>query len=545
MHKGRGAAGGREDTLAARPAAKEFGKSKNDEHDQLIGAVVHGVSGSYSVEGYIGKGGMGLIYTAINPEGERIVVKFISPRFMSKAGEDKEKSIQRFLKEASAGRIDHPNVVKVYDVGMYRDNFFIAMEYLPGKDLGEMKNGRVFVWEELAPLIMQACDGLQAAHDLGMIHRDLSQDNIRVVESEGRQIVKLMDFGLVKFQDDDDGLTKTGNIAGKISHIAPEQVEKSLLQRESYDHRVDIFALGALMFIELTGEKPFKGEDDLQSLVMRTKSDPPNPRSFNPAIPPEVEMIVLKAMARYEDDRYQSARELKEAIMRTMPNLGLSSKAGTEAVFLQHILDSTEVSGSDPLHNLGDLRIEQQHYDERPDTEVIRRRGSGWKAVKWLSALAIAASAAYGGYVYRNEIRTAVEQVKREYFDPASGQSAKRPAAPAPSSSAAPARTGFMATIESTPANANVFEIINGQRESIGTTPLQRRFEDGEHELLFTKRGFAQKRASVSGSQPVIRVNLTRYQKARTPALREEPGSESPLQPDDEEGSDPDNQEPQ
>ncbi len=547
MHKGRGAAGRQDETLAAKPAAREFEKARKDDADPFIGSVVPGVSGKYSIQEYLSGGGMGVLYTALNERGEKMVVKFIRPHLLDRGGEDKNTAIQRFLKEAqSAAQVSHPNVIRVYDVGMYRDSFFIAMEYLPGKDLKEMKSGPVFSWQELAPIMAQACDGLQAAHDLGIMHRDLCSNNIRVVDADGMPLVKIMDFGLAKsVYGEDESLTKAESVVGKYAHIAPELIEKASGLRAGYDHRVDIYGLGVLMFRELTGGMPFDVEKECLIISAKMNTEPIRPRDLNPGIPQEVEDIVLKAMARHEDDRFQSAAELKEAIMRSLANAAPMPRPETENMFLQHLLSATEQSASDPLQSLGDMRMEQEFSDENPAIRDTRRRGALGRAVKWVAALAVAAAAAYGAYAYRDEIREFAGMVKHEYVDPHLKPPAQKRPDPAPSASEAPSaqREGFMATIQSTPANAQVYEVTPSGREYIGLTPLNRRFDEGEHQLIIARRGYGQKRVSVSRISPTVSVSLSRPQRSRPEPSEPVPELEVPPAPNEGEMEAPEPQE--
>jgi serine/threonine protein kinase len=491
-------------------------KSHQPESDPYIGAVMNGTNGRYSITEVIGGGGMGKVYAALDAEGNKVAVKIISPEFLQRGDEaETEKAIERFYREArAAAAINHRNVIKIFDIGSYKTTVFCAMECLKGGDLDDMAKRQRPSWEWLAPVIMDVCDGVKAAHDLGIMHRDLSPDNIFLAELNGQRVVKVLDFGLAKFiNGEDDGLTKTGFAMGKLTYMAPEQAEKALGKRSEYDHRVDVYALGVIMYKLLTGVAPFKGENAAETLFMRLNVDPRPPREINPMIPPEAEDVIIKAMARNENERYQSTTELKAAIKSAMEriqaNIKISGKAESDDMNLGGLLDEmgrrgepepllpAEVSGSDRIFEVG------------------KKSGSAFgKFIKWTLTISALAAAVYFGYAHRNDISHFFRDMKTKFGNVEPGPRREAPK-PAPSASTAQ-QEGYLVSLDSVPSGASVFEVRGANKEYIGLTPISRRVSDGEHVFEITKRNFARRRVTVSATAPTSHVVLGRAQRPQT-----------------------------
>ncbi|MFH0884218.1 MAG: serine/threonine-protein kinase [Candidatus Micrarchaeota archaeon] len=482
------------------------------EADPYIGAVMNGSRGRYSIMEVLGGGGMGKIYAALDESGSKVAVKIISPEFLQKSSDEKEKAIERFFREVRAvALIDHRNVIKIFDVGSYKETVFCTMECLKGGDLDGMAKRQRPVWEWLAPVMMDVCDGVKAAHDLGIMHRDLSPDNIFLAEMNGQRVVKVLDFGLAKFMTgEDDGLTKTGFAMGKLTFMAPEQAEKALGKRSEYDHRVDIYALGVIMYKLLTGVPPFKGENAAETLFMRLNVDPKRPREINPMIPPEAEEVIMNAMARNENVRYQSASELKAAIKSAMERIaanmrnigkpesddmnlgGLLYEIGRKGE--QAPLLPAEVSGSDRIF------------------EAKKKSGSAFgKFIKWTLAIGALASAGYCGYAYRSDISHFFSDIRTKFVNVRPRPPHEDPK-PAPSASSSQ-QEGYLINLDSVPSGASVFEIRAANREYLGMTPLSRRVSDGEHVFEIVKRNYTKRRVTVSATRPMSHVVLTRLQR--------------------------------
>lgn len=226
--------------------------------------------------------------------------------------------VARFLQEArSASRIGHENVIDISDFGQSPDGLvFIAMEFLDGKDLGEIVRSQgAMDWPQAREIVLQICRALRAAHEKGIVHRDMKPENIFLIHREGQpHFVKILDFGIAKVMGlDPNGprLTRTGMIFGTPEYMAPEQAEG-----KDTDHRADIYAVGCILYHLLTGQTPFVAESFMTMLTKHLMEDPVAPSQRRPdlTISPEMDALVLKALEKDRDQRWQSMAELLEAV---------------------------------------------------------------------------------------------------------------------------------------------------------------------------------------------------------------------------------------
>jgi Protein kinase domain len=269
--------------------------------DPLIGKVL---SDRYRIVRKVGEGGMGAVYQAEHA----LIEKKIALKILFQDLTRRPDLIQRFLQEArSASRIGHENVIDISDFGQSPDGLvFIAMEFLDGEDLGKrLKRTGAMRWESARPILMQIAKGLRAAHANGVIHRDMKPENVYLVQREGRpDFVKVLDFGIAKVVNDDAGgpaLTQTGMIFGTPEYMSPEQAQGS-----PPDHRVDVYAVGCIMYHMLTGSVPFTADNFMGILTKHLLEAPVPPRKRRPEleIPGDVEAICLRAMEKDRDKRY-------------------------------------------------------------------------------------------------------------------------------------------------------------------------------------------------------------------------------------------------
>jgi serine/threonine protein kinase len=276
--------------------------------------------GKYTLYERIGRGGMADVFKGRiqGPAGfERVfVVKRILPHLS-----DDPAFIRMFVDEAKmSARLNHPNVVQIFELGAVEQEYFISMEYVSGHDLSETmraiwkKSGRPRP-EMVAYIGREICRALSYAHGLtdergeplGMIHRDVSPSNV-MLSYEGA--VKLLDFGIAKaLGDGPDEVTKSGTLKGKYAYMAPEQTDG-----DDVDHRIDIFAAGIVLYEVLTGRRLFKGANDVQTIERVRRCEVRPPSLINDACPPELDAILLKALARDRDDRYQDASEMADEL---------------------------------------------------------------------------------------------------------------------------------------------------------------------------------------------------------------------------------------
>jgi hypothetical protein len=290
------------------------------------------LGGRYRLLRLLGEGGMGRVFLAEDErDGGQVAVKVLT--------DDRPipKAAQRFEREArSIARIDHPNVVRVTEVGESpRGGLFYVMEYLEGEELATtLEREGPMPWPRVRHIALQICGALQAAHEAGIVHRDLKLENcFRVTTGDDPDFVKILDFGVVKLlsPDHDDGerLTNTGATLGTPAYMAPE-----LCRNKDVDHRVDVYALGVMLYELLTGAVPFEGDTFLDVALMHM-SEPPPPlsRHLPPAeVPDGLDAVIERALAKPREDRFPSMVELGRALERegrAEPRVGAREPAGT------------------------------------------------------------------------------------------------------------------------------------------------------------------------------------------------------------------------
>jgi serine/threonine-protein kinase len=279
--------------------------------DPLISQLV---ADRYRVIRKLGEGGMGSVYLAEHVVIEKkLVLKVLAPELARR-----EDLVARFLQEArSASRICHENVIDISDFGQSAEGYvYIAMEYLEGQDLGQVVRAEgALAWSRVRGIVVQICRALRAAHDRGIVHRDMKPENIFLIHREGRpEFVKILDFGIAKVMGlDPNGprLTRTGMIFGTPEYMAPEQAEG-----KEADHRVDVYAVGCIAYHLMTGQTPFVADNFMAMLTKHLMEDPVPPSVRRPdlAITPEMDALVGKALEKDRDKRYQNMGELLEAV---------------------------------------------------------------------------------------------------------------------------------------------------------------------------------------------------------------------------------------
>jgi Protein kinase domain len=262
--------------------------------------------GGYRIEQRLGRGGMGVLYLAIEPGLERrVALKLIAPE----AAAD-EVFARRFSEESRiAASIEHPNVVPIYAAGEEAGVPFIAMRYVPGADLAKRlaREGRL---EPAAAveLVAQIGNGLDAIHAAGLVHRDVKPANVLLAGDEGSEHAYITDFGVARNVATESGLTQTGRFVGTLDYVAPEQISGG-----GVDARADVYALGCLLFKLLVGEVPFPKDSDAARLFAHLNDPPPAPSLYVPEISMALDDVVVRAMSKNPDDRYPSAGDLGRA----------------------------------------------------------------------------------------------------------------------------------------------------------------------------------------------------------------------------------------
>ena len=259
--------------------------------------------GRYRIVERLGQGGMGVVYKAFDPQIERTVaIKVISgQRF------DNPELRERFFREArAAGQLTHPNIIIVYDLGEEQGQPYLAMEFVDGVTLDVlMRSGEPFPLPQRLSILLDVCEGLAYAHHRGVIHRDVKPGNIMVTRSGA---AKILDFGLARLISSD--LTRSNLMLGTMSYMAPEQ-----LRGESIDQRVDIFAVGVVLYELFAGRRPFEGDSLASAIYKVLEEEPPAVHEVNPSVPLELSQIVTRALAKDRDQRYQSMDEVARDLM--------------------------------------------------------------------------------------------------------------------------------------------------------------------------------------------------------------------------------------
>lgn len=257
--------------------------------------------GRYEVVSELGQGAMGVVYKAKDPLIDReVAIKTIN---LSLAMDEREEFEARFYQEAkAAGRLSHPNIVTIYDVGRSGDIAYIAMECLYGRELRDILNdNKLLPIDQVLDIASQVAMGLSYAHEHGIVHRDVKPSNV-MVGRDGH--VKITDFGIARMASA-AVRTQTGMVLGSPKYMSPEQVMGKLT-----DQRSDIFSLGVMLYEMLTGQAPFHGENINAIMYQTLNTTPPSPSSLNAAVPEMLNFILAKALAKDLESRYQNARDL-------------------------------------------------------------------------------------------------------------------------------------------------------------------------------------------------------------------------------------------
>ncbi|HEU4944044.1 MAG TPA: serine/threonine-protein kinase [Solirubrobacterales bacterium] len=265
----------------------------------------------YRIERLLGRGGMGVLYLAMEPGLERhVALKLIAPEAAADGV-----FARRFAEESRiAASIEHPNVVPIYAAGEEDGIPFIAMRYVAGSDLGKRiaRQGRLEP-PFAAALIAQVGYGLDAIHAAGLVHRDVKPANVLLAGTGGEDHAYITDFGVARNVATESGLTQTGRFVGTLDYVAPEQISGG-----DVDARADVYALGCLLFKLLTGEVPFPKDGEAARLYAHLNDPPPAPSLYAPEVSMALDDVVVRAMSKEPSDRYPSAGDLGRAAVAAL-----------------------------------------------------------------------------------------------------------------------------------------------------------------------------------------------------------------------------------
>jgi eukaryotic-like serine/threonine-protein kinase len=348
--------------------------------DTLINTLF---DGRYRILRKLGSGGMANVYLAEDEElGRRVAIKILNERHAND-----ESFVERFRREAKhAAGLSHPNIVSIYDRGEAEGTYYIAMEYLEGRSLKELIQSRgpapVSIAIEYARQILSA---LRVSHRTGVIHRDIKPHNV-LVDGEGR--LKVTDFGIARAGPSQ--MTEAGSIVGTAQYLSPEQAQGAPVSESS-----DLYSVGIVLYELLTGEVPFSGESPVEIAMKHLSKVPAPPSSLQPEIPHDLDLVVMRALAKDPDERYQTADEMDADLARVARGLHVSpeTEETATAIIARPITAPTIVTPPRPPGT----RYQPDVYYEYE--EPARRRRSFWP---WLLALVLLVAAGIAGvYAYQ------------------------------------------------------------------------------------------------------------------------------------------------
>ncbi|PYS81550.1 MAG: hypothetical protein DMF67_16415 [Acidobacteria bacterium] len=258
------------------------------------------IVGNYKIEQKLGEGGMGAVFRGVDMMLEReVAIKFLRPELSAQP-----QVVERFRSEAvTLAKLNHPNIATLFNFMRQGDSFFMVLEFVRGATLDNVIQQRgALPSEQAIPLFCQVLDGIQHAHDFGIIHRDIKPANMMLTE---KGTLKVLDFGIARILGT-ARMTRQGNIIGTIEYMSPEQVRGF-----ETDARSDIYSLGMLLYEMLTGRCPFDMQNEFELMKAQIEQYPMPPRQLNPAIPEVVEQAIWKAIAKNPPERFQSAAEFR------------------------------------------------------------------------------------------------------------------------------------------------------------------------------------------------------------------------------------------
>lgn len=274
----------------------------------MIGRIV----GNYKIIQALGEGGVGMVYQGVDTMLDReVAIKVLRPELARQ-----NSVVERFRSEAvTLAKLNHPNIATLYSLFRQGDDLFMVMEFINGETLDQLLYHRGAIpTDEAIPIFCQALEGINYAHEHGIVHRDIKPGNMMLTDSG---TLKVLDFGIARLLGS-NRMTRVGNVIGTLEYMAPEQV----LGLET-DARSDVYGLGIMLYEMLTGKLPFESENDFELMKMQTEQRPQSPRLYNSDIPVEVEAAIMKAVAKDPNERFQSAGEFLETLLElgfSLPN---------------------------------------------------------------------------------------------------------------------------------------------------------------------------------------------------------------------------------
>jgi eukaryotic-like serine/threonine-protein kinase len=368
--------------------------------DTLINTLF---DGRYRILRKLGSGGMANVYLAEDEElGRRVAIKILNDRHASD-----ESFVERFRREAkNAAGLSHPNIVSVYDRGEAEGTYYIAMEYLEGRSLKERIVGEgalpIAAAIEVTRQILRA---LNFAHARGIVHRDIKPHNVLLAQDgpgDGEPRFKVTDFGISRTTTSQ--MTEAGSIVGTAQYLSPEQARGAAV-----DQRSDVYSVGVVLYELLTGKLPFTGETPLEIAMKHLSEVPKPPSELRREIPADLDMVVLRALAKDPEDRYESAQEMERELARVAGGGGVTAEtaeAATAVLSGAGLADTapTMVSRRPVVAPRETYRADYYDYEEPP-----RRRRPIWP---WLLGILVLVGALVAGFYVWNAIQDEISGAK-------------------------------------------------------------------------------------------------------------------------------------
>ena len=478
----------------------------------LIGKSI----GNYQIKAKLGEGGMGTVYLGEHPLiGKRVAVKVLLEELASK-----EDIVSRFFNEAKAvNDIGHQNIVDIVDFGKMKDDFgrdivYFIMEFLDGESLAARLRRTGLTFKETMHVMAQSCSALSASHAKGIVHRDLKPENLYLCPRGGdKNFVKLLDFGIAKLTGDggQSHKTRTGLVIGTPAYMSPEQCEgKGLI-----DLRSDVYSLGIMMYELLTGRVPFPGEGFGEILVAHLTKQPDPPSTINPDVTPQLEAIVMHAIEKDRNRRFQTMAEFQAAIEN--PDAHYQTWQGLPAPSA-----STSHSGGTMMLPEGGART-PTGQGQRPNTG--QRKGPTTQNGPTPTTLSGAASETYNGEVPKKSraplfaVIGGVVAIGAVVGIVSMGK--KGDTAASMPQATAPQDEFVTVTVKSDPLGAKV---TRGDNDQTGTTPWEIKVKKGAEsfDVLVKLDGYAPQTRSISTDKSyAVLVPLTKVATATPPPVQQ------------------------
>jgi eukaryotic-like serine/threonine-protein kinase len=471
--------------------------------DALVGSII---DGRYRVEARIGEGGMGVVYRASHV----VLKKALAIKVMRSEQAHDGEVVQRFVQEArSSSAIGHPNIIGISDFGTTQDgSVYFAMEYLEGQTLGKAMEDGGIERERAIALFLQITSALEAAHQNGIVHRDLKPDNIFLAKLGGQtDVVKILDFGIAKVKNAAAKITRTGMVFGTPHYMSPEQAAG-----QAVDQRSDIYSLGVIMFQVFAGQLPFDAESYMGVMTKHMFDPPPRPSSVKPGLRGSIEDVILMALAKKPEERYQSMLAIKEDFERLRRGERVSASDLPIVSGMGDTLPLATLSGQAVIEAGAGRPSAAGARDTALSVEIPIRRRPPW--IVPAIGVGVAALIAIASISGREGARDAAAPAVR----PPSAAPVAAPAPTAPSPTADPPLSQQQLHVVVTPASAQIE--VDGVVVGQGDVQVVRPTVGQSQRMAVRAAGYVTQSVSLDAQTPnLLRVELVREPaKAATPA---------------------------